>query len=521
MTDKKVLLCYLRKSKVLTVTDEISIEKQMAAVEVMATVAGYEVEWYEDAEGFRSGRHEEGRPGWQLLKAQLDRPEVGGVGAYSLSRIYRNLREFLDFLDDLERLGLTLLLVKEQLNTETAMGRAVAAILMAIYQLESDISSERRRETIAFLRTHKGRYWGPTPCGCERDEEKQLVPSSLGYWLNRVTGEVREEEESPGPVWEWRGDHGGLATVFQTFVENDVSYARIAEMLNAGGWRRRGRNGLRAWDWDAVRRVLRNWQLYAGDLPVGDLEQEPPREVLPGGHDPIIPRELAEAAGDKLTTRVRALIRARRTGRVYLLSDVAFCGTCGKSLIGRVAYNGKRRYSHSGGKGGCAEVWAKAEAVEQQAMGMLVEVLNTNLLAQIREEWDLAVQALRGIGDDEVDEARRELARLEQRLADLVDLYLDGEVDRPVYVEKRREIAVRIEQVKVQLPVDDSDELSHVVERMEGLIGALSAEMEPRQKKEFINGLFERVEIAGGQVVRMVPRTWVRPWLDVCTVMGW
>lgn len=513
--EKKVLLCYRRKSKVVTATDEISIEKQTAAVEIMTAVAGYDVEWYEDAEGLRSGRYEEGRPGWQLLKSQLCRPDVAGIGAYSLSRIYRNLREFLNFLDDMERIGLILLLVKEQLNTETAMGRAIAAILMTIYQLESDISSERRQETIAFLRQHKGRYWGPIPYGCERDEEKQLIPSSRGYWLNRTTGAVSVDEESPGSMWEWRGDHAGLSAVYQVFVDNDLSYARVAEMMNDGGWRVRGRGGPRRWDWDAVRRVLRSWQLYAGDLPVGDIEQEPPRDVLPGGHEAIISQTLTDAVGTKLTTRTRARIRARRAGRVYLLSDVAFCATCGKSLVGRVAYNGKRRYSHSGGKCGCSEVWTLAEAVEQQVMDALVEMLNETLLSRIRAEWEALIRAWRNVGDEEVDDARRELERLEQRLAALVDLYLDGEVDRRVYVDKRREVVVQIEYVKRRLPVDDSDELAQLVVRMEDVIRGLSVDAEPLQKKELVNSLFERIEIAGGRVRRMVPRAWVRSFFEV------
>jgi len=87
-----ILLGYRRKSSIRDNTDLVSPEQQTYAVEhwLKAQNPPALIEWYEDLD--RSARQEAGRPGWQNLMAQLERPDVAGVIAWSFDRLYVNLQ---------------------------------------------------------------------------------------------------------------------------------------------------------------------------------------------------------------------------------------------------------------------------------------------------------------------------------------------------------------------------------------------------------------------------------------------
>jgi DNA invertase Pin-like site-specific DNA recombinase len=87
---RTTLLSYRRRSVVKTDRDLVSPARQTQAVEGLAAARGWTCEWTKGVEGHSSGRTEEGRPGWMALRAQLKRPDVVGISAYSLSRISRN-----------------------------------------------------------------------------------------------------------------------------------------------------------------------------------------------------------------------------------------------------------------------------------------------------------------------------------------------------------------------------------------------------------------------------------------------
>jgi DNA invertase Pin-like site-specific DNA recombinase len=125
---RTTVLAYRRRSVVKTKMDEISPARQTRAVEALVDPRDWTCEWYEDVDGHSSGRTEEGRPGWLALRSQLDRPDVVGIAAYSLSRISRSVTDFLQILDDLERRGLALITCKESIDTSNAVGRAVRVV---------------------------------------------------------------------------------------------------------------------------------------------------------------------------------------------------------------------------------------------------------------------------------------------------------------------------------------------------------------------------------------------------------
>ena len=360
--EQQTLLGYRRKSMVRDQTHLISPERQMKSCELWAELQSedYTIEWFEDIEGHRSGRYEKGRPGWQALMAQLGRPDVEGVIADSFDRMYRNVHQFLNFLNLLEQRNKKLITVKEGLDTSSTLGRAIVTILMVIYQLESDQTSDRMAANVKYKREVLGRHWGPTPFGCDRNEHGHLVPTKKTYWLNPRTGEARSgDEEAPGRSWKKRQYFDGLLEIYGLYSADGYSYTAVAETINQAGWRyyanARG-NIPRRFNQNDIRRIISFWRLYKGELPLGNITNTVNPEVVNGGHDPILPVELCELVGQvkKRRGQGKGNPAPGQSQRIYLLSDVLFCAVCEKPLKGQYQ-RGRRIYRHYGGKQGCPD----------------------------------------------------------------------------------------------------------------------------------------------------------------------
>ncbi len=146
---RNVALVYVRRSVVKTAADEVSPERQRVCGVAEVERRGW-IEVYEDAEGHRSGRREQGRPGWLSLKDQLDRPDVVAIVVESLSRASRSVRDLYNLLHDLEQRDIALISLKEQIDTSSAMGRAFVGFVAIMNQLESDLASERMAMNIDY-----------------------------------------------------------------------------------------------------------------------------------------------------------------------------------------------------------------------------------------------------------------------------------------------------------------------------------------------------------------------------------
>ena len=147
-----VALIYIRKSVVRYEQDRASPERQLANCVRVCEEKGWRYEVYEDAEGHRSGRSEKHRPGWRGLKGALGRPGVVAVVVNSLDRASRSPSDFSNFLDLLQEHDVELVSVHEQFDTTTAIGKAFLAILRVVASLESDLASERIRDSVDHRR---------------------------------------------------------------------------------------------------------------------------------------------------------------------------------------------------------------------------------------------------------------------------------------------------------------------------------------------------------------------------------
>jgi len=515
----KILLGYRRKSMVRGQSDLISPERQMHTCNLWLQIQDqpYIIEWYEDIDGHRSGRQEEGRPGWQNLLAQLDRPEVAGVIADSFDRMYRNVHQFLNFLNRIEQLDKKLITVKEGMDTSSSMGRAIVTILMVIYQLESDQTSDRMIANVKYKREELGRHWGPAPFGCDRNEEGHLIPTDRIYWFNPANGECKSPpfppDESPLPEgWEVRRFYDSLFTAAQLYAEGTHSFDDVAAMANAAGWRygaEAKKYQPRPFTRDDIRRIVSFWRLFKGELPLGNITNTKNGTILAGGHQPILPVELCEKMGAVKTKRGQQRGHQAKDDRIYLLGEILHCAVCGQQLNGNFQ-DGRRLYRHRHAKRDCSERWVEADKIEAEVINTLIQLGQSEFLEEINAEAERMAREVFS-KNSETQPILSELEEWRERLTRLEDLYLDKGIDKPRYLARKSEIDQHIGDLEDRLySITETANFNQILRRITNTLAKLD-QATPETKKTLIMTIFQRLDVAGGQIIHNTPRAWAIP----------
>ena len=96
----------------------------------------------------------------------------------SISRLARSTRDFLNILDELEQKKVTLISLKEQIDTSTPTGRFLVSIFAALAQLEREQILTRQREGIAAQKA-KGIYSGGRP---KVEVDRKLFDTVVRRW---------------------------------------------------------------------------------------------------------------------------------------------------------------------------------------------------------------------------------------------------------------------------------------------------------------------------------------------------
>ncbi|MCL2236609.1 MAG: recombinase family protein, partial [Defluviitaleaceae bacterium] len=124
---------------------------------------------YED-EGFSGGNTD--RPMFKQLIKDIAKKKFDVLVCYRLDRISRNVANFAETLEILEKHNVGFVSIKEQFNTTTPMGKAMMYISSVFAQLERDTIAERVSDNLSAL-AKTGRYLsGKTPQGYKKEERK-------------------------------------------------------------------------------------------------------------------------------------------------------------------------------------------------------------------------------------------------------------------------------------------------------------------------------------------------------------
>ena len=181
-------------------TGDQHLETQLLDLREMAKQRGCEIAEYTDViSGTKSKR-----PGLDQLLADARRHRFDVVFVVAFDRIARNVRHFLDVLDELNQLGIEFVSKRENIDTSGPLGRAMLTIVGAISELERSLIVERVR---AGMRRAKleGRRIGRAPLNIDR---AQVVADRLSGMS--LTDVAKKYHVSRATVCRLVNEAGGL-----------------------------------------------------------------------------------------------------------------------------------------------------------------------------------------------------------------------------------------------------------------------------------------------------------------------
>lgn len=154
-------------------TQDQNLDRQLDAL----TKAGCERIYNEKMTGTKSAR-----PELQLMMMTL-RPGDTLI-VESFSRLSRSTKDLLEMVEKITKLGVHLISLKEDLDTNTATGKMMLTVMSALSQFERDLIAERTKEGLKAARS-RGRCGGRPRAGTDKDRKQALAMYSANVMTNQ------------------------------------------------------------------------------------------------------------------------------------------------------------------------------------------------------------------------------------------------------------------------------------------------------------------------------------------------
>ena len=201
-------------------------------------------EVFED-EGFSGGNMK--RPAFQRMMADVRKRKFKAIVVYRLDRISRNISDFTGLIDELTKLDVSFVSIREQFDTSTPMGRAMMFIISVFSQLERETIAERIRDNMHEL-AKTGRWLGGNaPLGLKSEPVSKVTLDGKTRKSFKLVP-VPEEADIP-------------KMIFDLYTETDSLTAVEAELLRRRIKTRQGKDFTRF----AIKGILQNPVYMAAD----------------------------------------------------------------------------------------------------------------------------------------------------------------------------------------------------------------------------------------------------------------
>lgn len=403
LTPPRALL-YLRQS--IHREESISLELQEQADRDYCDRHGYQVVDVVSDAGV-SGLKWERRPGVQRVMSLLAEGAADVVVVYRWSRLSRHRLHQALALDAIEKAGARVESATEPFDTETAAGGFGRDVLLAAAHYEAQLKGEQWREA------HARRIANGLP---------SRGGARFGYQLDGSTYAV---DPVTGPA---------LAAAFGDYIVG-TSAGEIARRLNNAG-HLVARNGAR-WTSAHLLAVLDSG-FGAGQISRGKRHGI---TYTPGVHPPVVDADTWAAY-----LRVREARRGKPSSSTpaYVLSGLMRCGDCGSGMhataLGRTPGYGFICTAWTKTKRGRCVTVSRAKA-ERTVLDWLAGLADEVEAAGATAEAGRAAAHL--VAQSDAADLRRQLVRLDERLAKLTLGWTDGTVPDAAYARARDELTGR------------------------------------------------------------------------------
>lgn len=365
----------------------------------------------------------------------------------SISRFARNTLDTLKYVRRLKEKNIAVIFEKENINTLEMSGEFLLTILSSIAQQESESISGNVKLGLK-MKMERGELVGFNRClGYNYDSDKKALT-------------INEKEKEI------------VKYIFRRYCEGAGSTIIARELTELGYIPPKGG---KKWAESTVRGIVRN-EKYKGDVLQGKSftvdpishrrvanRGEEDKYYLEGSHEAIIPAEVFDKAQSILAKRCGARETGRRKGnysRKYPFSSRIFCGFCGAVYVRRNLYSStpysKRvwqcmEYVKSG-KTNCIESKVLREDIIESCFAEAYQLLCKNNKDVIKKFLERIKNVL---SDDKIKCAIRKLqeqkTQLKTKLDSLLNLMIDGTIDKEIFKNKKIEINKKIKKADEEI----------------------------------------------------------------------
>ena len=394
-----------------------------------------------------TGTKTDKRDNFQRLINDCLNGKIDMVITKAIARFARNTLDTLKYVRMLKERNIAVLFEEEHINTLTMDGELLLTVLSSVAQQEVENTSAHVKKGLK-MKMQRGEL-----CGYQ---------GSLGYTYDRKTKTISINAQEAEIV----------KYIFMRYTAG-IGCNVIAKELGELGYR--SPKGNSHWCSSTICGIIKN-EKYKGDVLQGktftvdpiskrriDNFGEEDQFYISDHHEAIISEEDFALAQQVLARRNswrktnEKEPRRELYSRRYPFSSMLICGFCGKYLTRR-AWNGGTTFAKTiwicsssvkKGKASCLGGHCKG-IPETMLKDAFVETYN--LLAQNNQGViDMFMDRVRSFLNDNNQKSRLLLAkqtitRLQQKRKKLLDMHLDGDIDRRVYETKERALAAEEEK---------------------------------------------------------------------------
>jgi site-specific DNA recombinase len=344
------------------------------------------------------------RPGWTKVVSDVETERADAVLVYALDRAGRRIGELMTFVQSCEDHGVALVSTTQDINTGGTYGKVQLAVMSAVAEIESAVKRERALS-------------------------KRVESPERPYWGGRRPFGYRPEDNGQQLVQD--PDEARLIREGAAAILNGASFRSVARSWTEAGSRT---SQDKEWTSAAVSLVFTNERI-AGV-----------RDGKPAPWDPIVTR----STFDRVQAEIGGRQHVRHSDR-YLLTGLAECGVCGAKMVGRPSARVRKYICKATGS---VHLSVTAEPVEQ-----FVESASARMSMVGQTIEDLSTIA---------PELRARLADVDQRLADISDAIVSGDLSPALAGKAERKLeaerAVLLAEIESEAAsyayLDESDNLT-------------------------------------------------------------
>ncbi len=388
----------------------------------------------------------------------------------SVSRFARNTVDSLKYIRKLKEKNIGVYFEEEGINTLEMSGELLITILSAVAQQESETISSH---VLLGLKMKKERG------------EIIAFNKCLGYKYNYKTKTMEINKEEAEIV----------KYIFSRYCEG-IGATNIAKELTKSNYKTpRGSN---KWCESTIRGILKN-EKYKGDVlqgktftldPISHKRLSNMGEVdkyyTENHHEAIISKEIFDKAQKILNTRCGTRQKGKRRNNLsmkYPFSSKLYCGFCGTVLVRRNLYpntNYSKRVWHfmryvKEGKKYCPRCKVIGEEIIENCFMEAYKVLcydNKEIINKFLNRVDSVIKE----NNSEILIHKLEMQKdeINQKLNKLLELTMDGTIERSIYKNKKEEFSKEIskienEQEQLKSKLEDEKRIDSGIEKIRNI----------------------------------------------------